>query len=79
MASQFVLLDTDVFSYLLRGDERGKPFRRYIEGKTVAISFITVGELYFGASNQGWGQKKLSDLERAIKAAVIVPYDLELC
>ena len=63
-----VLLDTDVFSYLLkRNDPRGDPYRPHILDKTVAISFITVGELYFGATKKGWGAAKLSELETRLR------------
>ncbi len=75
-----VLLDTDVFSYLLRaGDRRGEPYRRHVQGKTIAVSFITVGELYYGATKRGWSVKTVAALEQHLKAAVIVPYDVEIC
>jgi len=66
-----VLLDTDVFSYLLRAGDK--------KGKTIAVSFVTVGELYYGAIKRGWSAKTLANLEQRLKAAVIVPYDLEIC
>jgi tRNA(fMet)-specific endonuclease VapC len=75
-----VLLDTDVFSYLLRaGDPRGDPYRRHVHNKTIAVSFITVGELYYGAAKRGWTEKTIATLEQHLKAAVIVPYDIEIC
>src|SRR5437016_1122116 len=75
-----VLLDTDVFSYLLRtGDRRGESYQKHVQGKTVAVSFITVGELYYGASKRGWSSKTVAALEQRLKAAVIVPYDIEIC
>jgi hypothetical protein len=38
-----ILLDTDVFSYLMEpGDPRGRPYVRHVEGRTTALSFITV-------------------------------------
>lgn len=75
-----VLLDTDVFSYLIRpGDRRGDAYRRHILNKTIAISFITVGELYFGSIKKGFTGKTLANLEERIKAAVVVPYDDEIC
>ena len=44
-----VLLDTDVFSFLAKArDTRGDAYRPYVEGKTVAVSFITVGDLLRG-------------------------------
>jgi tRNA(fMet)-specific endonuclease VapC len=75
-----VLLDTDVFSYLLRaGDPRGEPYRKHVQGKTIAVSFITVGELHYGAAKKGWSAKTIATLEQHLKAAVIVPYDVEIC
>lgn len=75
-----VLLDTDVFSYLMRrGDPRAVRYRPHVQGKTIAISFVTIGELYAGAIKRQWSGDRLADLEARIRAAVIVPYDLEVC
>lgn len=75
-----VLLDTDVFSYLMKpGDTRAKAYSKHVKGKTVAISFVTYGELLFGATKKGWGAKKIRKLEERLKAVVVVPYDDELC
>jgi tRNA(fMet)-specific endonuclease VapC len=74
-----VLLDTDVFSYLLKGDSRAEFYRKHIQGKTVALTFVTVGELYHWAEKRKWGAKKIANLEQRFRATVIVPYDLEIC
>ncbi len=75
-----VLLDTDVFSYLIRpGDTRGERYGSHVRAKTVALSFITVGELYVWAEKKGWSGRTLGQFEERLRAAVIVPYDLELC
>jgi tRNA(fMet)-specific endonuclease VapC len=74
-----VLLDTDVFSYLLKDDSRAEFYRKHIQGKTVALTFVTVGELYHWAEKKKWGTKKIADLEQRFRATVIVPYDLEIC
>jgi tRNA(fMet)-specific endonuclease VapC len=75
-----VLLDTDVFSFLARAhDTRGNAYRPYVEGKTVAISFITVGEIYFGAEKKGWSSKTLSNFLERLKAVVVVPSDHDVC
>jgi tRNA(fMet)-specific endonuclease VapC len=75
-----VLLDTDVFSYLMRPkDTRGDAYRPHVKGKTVAVSFVTVGELFYGAEKRGWSAKTISYLQEKLKAVVIVPYDEELC
>jgi tRNA(fMet)-specific endonuclease VapC len=75
-----VLLDTDVFSYLMKpSDTRAALYRPHVKDKTVAISFVTVGELYYGAEKKGWSAKTRQNLEERLKAVVIVPYDAELC
>lgn len=75
-----VLLDTDVFSFLMKSqDTRGALYRPHVKDKTVAVSFITVGELYYGAEKKGWSAKSRKNLAERLKAVVIVPYDEELC
>lgn len=75
-----ILLDTDVFSFLMKGtDTRAELYKPYVKGKTIALSFVTVGELFAWSVRRNWGTKKLADLEQRIKTAVVVPYDLELC
>jgi tRNA(fMet)-specific endonuclease VapC len=75
-----VIIDTDVFSYLMKPkDTRGDRYRPHVKGKTVAVSFITVGELYHWAEKRKWSDKSRQNLEERLKAVVIVPYDAELC
>ena len=74
-----VLLDTDVFSYLLKDDARADPYRQHVRNRTVAVSFVTVGELLAGAEKKGWGPVKRQQLEMKLRAVVIVPFDLEIC
>jgi predicted nucleic acid-binding protein len=75
-----VLLDTDVFSYLMKSkDTRADAYRPHVKGKTVAVSFITLGELYYGAEKKKWSAKNRQNLEERLKAVVEVPYDAELC
>ena len=75
-----ILLDTDVFSYLMEpGDPRGLPYLRHVEGRTTALSFITVGELLFGAFRRDWGERRTGDLQGRLRAAFILPLDHEAC
>jgi predicted nucleic acid-binding protein len=43
--NDFVLLDTDVVSFLFKNSGNASRYRPLIEGKRVAISFVTVAEL----------------------------------
>jgi predicted nucleic acid-binding protein len=75
-----VLLDTDVFSFLSKPrDSRGAIYRPFVKGKTIALSFISVGELYVWTIRQKWSPSRIAALERHLQDLVIVPYDLELC
>ena len=74
-----VIVDTDVVSFLLKGDTRAQLYRPHLQGKTLALSFMTVAELYQWAYIRNWGDQKLTQLEERMRAYVIVPYDNELC
>lgn len=74
-----VLLDTDVFSFFLKADTRAALYRPHLHGKTIALSFVTVGELYVWSVRRRWNARRVAALEQRIKSAVVVPYDLELC
>ena len=60
-------------------DPRAKLYLPHLEGRLVAVSFVTVGELLFGAAKSKWGERRIDDLKRRLRAVVIVPYDYELC
>jgi tRNA(fMet)-specific endonuclease VapC len=62
-----------------RGRHSGRVVSAHVKGKTIALSFITVGELYVWTVKRNWSPKRIAALEQRLKAAVIVPYDLELC
>lgn len=75
-----VLLDTNVFSYLSRKDDtRANLYRPHVLHRTVAVSFVTVGELYYWAERRQWAPGRVRDLEGHLNAAVVVPYDIEIC
>jgi len=52
-----VVLDTNVVSYLMRGDNRALPYKPHLMNRIVSISFMTVGELYEGAYRNSWSEK----------------------
>ena len=41
-----LIVDTDVVSFLLKGDTRAQLYRPHLQGRTLALSFMTVAELY---------------------------------
>jgi len=75
----YVLLDTDVYSYLTKGDTHASLYRPHVEGRTICVSFITVGEILYGAKKKKWSNAKIEDAKQKLKSVVIIPYDYELC
>jgi len=78
-AVEAVLVDTDVFSYLMNGTGYASVYKPHVQGKLVAVSFVTVGELYFGAYRKSWGAERIADLKDKLRSVTIVPYDEAVC
>ncbi|HZP02248.1 MAG TPA: PIN domain-containing protein [Terriglobia bacterium] len=75
-----VLLDTDVFSFLLRhGDTRAKLYQPHLQERIGVISYVTIGELYYWAERRKWEPRRITLLEEKIRAMIVVRYDLEVC
>jgi tRNA(fMet)-specific endonuclease VapC len=76
-----VLLDTNVVLYLLpaRPHPNAVLYRPHVEGRSAAISFVTVGELYVLAVRNKWRPKRVLDLDAHLQSSVVVPYDVDIC
>jgi len=74
-----LVLDTNIVSYLMKGHSAASAYRHHLEGKTLAISFMTVGELYEGAYRQGWDDSKREKLKAEIKKYLVIPYSPRVC
>lgn len=79
-----LMVDTDVYSYVTSTNPtRGAPYKPHLEGHTIALSFITVGEQYAGyrkkISKGEWNEARIKILEDRLAVAVVVPYDIEVC
>ena len=69
------VVDTDVVSFVMRGRQLARMYARHINGRVLSVSFITVGELYFGAEKAGWGERRRTRLEDTLDSFTVVPYD----
>lgn len=74
-----VLLDTNIVSFLFKGDSRADVYSSLIEGHRLAISFMTVAELFEWASVRRWGTPRRHRLEQTLATYIIIPTDVELC
>jgi predicted nucleic acid-binding protein len=79
LASERVLVDTDVFSYALRGDRRAELFQPLLIDRTLSLSFMSVAELYYGAYIARWGAARVERLRERLTKYVVLPYDYEVC
>lgn len=50
-----------------------------MKDRLVAVSFITVGELQFGAAKDNWSKAKIEKLKARLRSIAIVPYDYAIC
>jgi len=77
--SEYVLIDTDVCSVLMRGGERAGSLRGWPAGAVPCLSFQTVAELWQWAEVRNWGKRRRAELDRWLRRFAVVPYDAELC
>lgn len=52
MSDAKIILDTNIVSFLMKGGPLAEAYAPHVQGKLLAIAFITVGEMYFGAENK---------------------------
>jgi toxin FitB len=69
-----VILDTDVASMILRGRLHDR-LRARLAGKTLCITFVTLGELTKWTALRSWGPRKLAELAEWRTGIVLLPFD----
>jgi predicted nucleic acid-binding protein len=73
-----IIIDTDAFSHLFKRTEEAYRFRPYVERVKTFLSFATIGELYFGAFNAGWGDNRKAALAKEISDYIIIPSNYKI-
>ncbi len=76
--SETLLLDTDVASFLFKNSPHAKPFRALVKDKELALTFVSVAELFKWTLKRRWSPRKVGQLESALHRYTIIPYDREL-
>ena len=74
-----LLLDTDIVSFFLKGDSRANKYASIVQGNRLALSFMTVAELFQWAAVRNWGQSRIAGLEKSLQNYLIIPIDIEVC
>lgn len=52
------IVDTDVVSYIYKGDTRGELYENHLSVSLSFISFMTLAELDLWAESHSWGETK---------------------
>ena len=55
-------MDTNVASYIFRDSPEATYYQEQIEGQRVVMSFQTSEELWYGAYNRNWGERRRAEL-----------------
>lgn len=74
-----LLVDTDVLSFLFKGDTRADPYRPLLRGRLLVVSFMTVAELERWTLIRSWGARRRAELATFLGDFVLYPVDHELC
>lgn len=73
-----VVVDTNVISMFIRGDELADFYRDHISGLHLLISFQTSEELWFGAYKGRWGERRQGVLNHHLQQYEIIWPDSDL-
>lgn len=74
-----LLVDTNIVSYVFKRDTRATAYAPHLNGQTLAISFMTVAELYQWAALRNWGRRRVQQLEAHMRGYVVIPFDRAVC
>jgi tRNA(fMet)-specific endonuclease VapC len=74
-----VLLDTNIVSFIFKGSDYADPYEPLLTGRELAISFMSIGELYHWAFTRQWGVRRITELEKYLSNYLIIPSDQALC
>lgn len=61
MTGEIVIADTDVASHLMRGT-LSETLAGRLAGRSLGLTFVTIGELHRGAAHAGWGDRRRAAL-----------------
>ncbi|MCY3862384.1 MAG: PIN domain-containing protein [bacterium] len=78
MPTEELLVDTDVLSCIAWERPQAESFAPLLLGKLPFISFVTVGEMYFGAEKANWGEPRIVKMETILRRYTVIPGTYEI-
>ena len=73
------IVDTDVVSVIFKRTSSAYSYQRLIEGRLLAISFMTLAELDRWTLERNWGNARKDELSAHIQRYTVIPSTRELC
>lgn len=71
-----MLLDTNIVSYIYKGDSRAAAYQRHLLGHHWFVSFMTLAEIYRWPFAQNWAEPRRLALEQfAHSRFVVLPFN----
>lgn len=70
---QPVLLDTNVLTYLTDSRNPRPEWDAIVQGRTLILSFVTVGEILQGIMSAGWSERWIVAMESRLRAYPVIP------
>lgn len=74
-----LLIDTDIASFIFKGSDYASPYIPLLSGHELALSFMTIAELFQWAILRQWGDRRLAQLEQYLSNYLVIPVDQPLC
>lgn len=68
-----LLLDTTVLTYLTDPRNRHPEWDDVVRGRTLVLSFVTVGEVLHATMTTGWSPARIADVEARLRAYPVIP------
>lgn len=76
--SDYIILDTDVFSKIYRTPAEAARLDYVMRDRLHSLTFISVGELLYGAKHGKWGAERTAELRERIQRMLLIPFDERL-
>ena len=74
-----ILLDTNIVSYMLKGDSRTALYAPHLRNQELALAMMTVAELFQWAEVRHWSLSRTQQLEDELNRYTILPVDIHVC
>lgn len=74
-----VVVDTNVVSYVFKGNSRGALYQQHLDNTTLILSFQTLAELQRWALERTWGAKQKRALKKLLQNFTVIHSSGPLC